>query len=123
MLQCLEERVEAGLTMPHLQQHFSLPLLHPPDHLLGLVVFILQRAVLGLCSSVKCSINFTGIISIVEQTSTNLSLGQDRLIGSDFLLDTGQGSLVLSDVTAGLGFLVSAVGLQFRQLEEDKMDK
>jgi hypothetical protein len=59
----------------------------------------------------------------LNKTSTNLSLGQDRLVGSDFLLDTGQGSLVFSDVTAGLGFLVSAVGLQFRQLEEDKMDK
>ena len=54
--------------------------------------------------------------SFKKNVESNLSLGQDGLVGSDFLLDTSQGSFVLSDVTTGLGFLVSTIGLQFRQL-------
>lgn len=52
----------------------------------------------------------------------NLSLGQDGLIGSDFLLDPRQGSLVFSDVTTGLGFLVSTISLQFRQLDTQEQE-
>ena len=49
-----------------------------------------------------------------------LSLGQDRLIGANLLLDTGQSPFVLSGIGVGLHFLVSTVGLQFRQLDKQK---
>ena len=49
-----------------------------------------------------------------------LSLGQDRLIGANLLLDTGQSPFVLSGIDVGLHFLLSTVDFQFRQLDKQK---
>ena len=49
-----------------------------------------------------------------------LSLGQDRLIGANLLLDTGQSPFVLSGIGVGLHFLLSTADFQFRQLDKQK---
>ncbi len=90
VLQSLQERVEAGLAMSDFQEHFALALLHSADHLLCLVVLVLQRTVLALFKSTNKIYSFKTIQNIFKTTNVPkyLSLGQDGLIGSNLLLDT-----------------------------------